>query len=110
MSRFDLGRLVRFAPLLGVIAIFMPAPAEAGGHRQRGVAASLQLYPAETIVYSQPDAGLYPSGAPWCYTFPIQAVYRFPAVIADQPGADVGYIRPNPTPGLLGGRPYLYHP
>ena len=37
---------------------------------------------------------------------PIQAGYPFPpAVMANQPGADVGWLRVHPEYGLLGGRP-----
>jgi hypothetical protein len=49
---------------------------------------------------SDPSAG---------YTVPILLVYQFPAVLANQPGAAVPYLTPNPSQGLLGGRPYLYH-
>jgi hypothetical protein len=43
------------------------------------------------------------------YTVPIQAVYQFPAAVGYQPGSYLPFAAPNPVPGLLGGRPYLYH-
>ncbi len=46
----------------------------------------------------------------WGYQAPFQAVYQFPAVMANQPGAEVIFLWADPTRGLLGGRPYLYHP
>jgi hypothetical protein len=60
--------------------------------------------------YPPPVAFAHPLGDPWCYALPIQAVYQFPAVLANQPGAEVGWLEMNLRPGVLGGQPYLYHP
>jgi hypothetical protein len=59
-------------------------------------------YPFPGAIANQPDL-------PWCYTFPFQAAFQFPAAQASQPGSEVGYLWTDPTYGLLGGRPYLYH-
>ncbi len=50
-----------------------------------------------------------PTCSACCYTVPILAVYQCPAVLADQPGSQVVYLRSDPASGLLGGQPYLYH-
>jgi hypothetical protein len=44
------------------------------------------------------------------YAAPIQAVFQFPAVIANQPGSGVSFLWSDPSSGLLGGQAYLYHP
>jgi hypothetical protein len=104
---------MKIAHILVVItaAALVPAPALAGGHRHhRGSA----LVDADTATmpaaFALPGAFADPPGNPWCYAIPIQAVYQFPAVMANQPGAVVGWLDLAPAPALLGGRPYLYHP
>jgi len=63
----------------------------------------LAVYQFPGVMANQPTTA---SG----YAVPIQTVYQFPAVMANQPEAGVRFLRPDLTSGLLGGRPYLYHP
>ena len=97
--------------LLIAVAAIAPRTASAGDEK-------LGRNPDQAGVYAapMPAAAPFPGAfafqrpTPWCYTFPIQSAYQFPAVIAGQPGAEVAYLTVNPANGLLGGRPYLYHP
>jgi hypothetical protein len=94
--------------VLLVITAYAPAPARAGEHEHHGCCGrSACLGPG---TYRLTTAGVFPPENPWCYQIPIQAVYQFPAVMANQPGAAVGWLRVHPEYGLLGGQPYLYHP
>jgi hypothetical protein len=107
MGQTRLGNLARLAILLLAAAV-MPAPAWAEEHKHHGwCGRSACLGPPTSLLTT---AGVYPPGNPWCYQIPIQAVYQFPAAMANQPGAEVGWLRVNPTPGLFGGQPYLYSP
>ena len=110
MGRSRLGDFARIAVLL--VAALTPAPARAGGHQHRGGANAPGHVDPVAIprAYPPPGSIAYAPGNPWCYTIPIQAVYQFPAVMANQPGAAVGWLRVHPESGLLGGQPYLYHP
>ena len=89
-----------------------PGTASAGGQTPPGK----NGYDA-SAGYSVPMAKAYPFPGvivdPTClecsYTVPILAVYQCPAALGGQPGSQVEYIRTDPTYGLLGGRPYLYH-
>jgi len=110
MSRSRLEDFARVA--IFMVAAFTPAPARAGGQKHRDCAnAPGQVDPAAIpMAYSRRGAIAYAPGNPWSYTIPIQAVYQFPAVIANQPGAEVGWLGVHPEYGLLGGQPYLYHP
>jgi hypothetical protein len=111
MGKVHFVNLARIAVLLCAAAVLMPATAAAGGHRRHGcVDAPAEVHWAPTIIDPSLGAFPYPAGDPWCYAVPIQAVYQFPARIANQPGSDVGYLQTSPAFGLLGGRPYLYHP
>jgi hypothetical protein len=99
--------------LVLLIAVMLtPGTAMAGGHTHHGwrdnpadgytvPIQAVYQYPA--VIANQPTT---PSG----YAAPIQSVYQFPAVMANQPGAEVSFLWSDPTCGLLGGRPYLYHP
>jgi hypothetical protein len=111
MSLARLDNVARIAILM-VVAALVPSPAQAGGHKHCGCGDTPgDVYPAPIpAAYLAPGMTIYPTGNPWCYAIPIRAVYQFPAVIANQPGADVGWLRMNPEYGLLGGRPYLYQP
>jgi hypothetical protein len=111
MDSVRLEHIARIAVLV-VAAALTPASAQAGGHKHQGcVGAPGCVGPdAMPAAYALPGAFGYPLGNPWCYAIPIQAVYQFPAVTANQPGAEVGWLGMNPEYGLLGGRPYLYHP
>ena len=110
MGRSRLGDFARIAVLL--VAAFSPAPARAGGHKHRDCANALGHVDPPVIpsAYHPPGSISYASGNPSCSAIPIQAVYQFPAVMANQPGAEVGWLRVHPEYGLLGGQPYLYHP
>jgi hypothetical protein len=111
MRKTHFENLARLVVLLCAAAALVPTTALGGGHRHRGcVDAPADAVSATTGVY--PFAGDFPysPGEPWCYAVPVQAVYQFPAVIANQPGSQVGYLQTSPASGLLGGRPYLYHP
>ena len=97
---------------LAILAL-MAGTASAGGHQNHGEkgndpwAGCPVPIPAD---YPFPGVIVEPTYSACCYTFPIQAVYQCPAVLAGQPGSRVGYLRSDPMPGLLGGQPYLYHP
>jgi hypothetical protein len=110
MGRSRLVNFARTAVLL--VAALAPAPARAGGHKHRdGANAPGYVDPAAiSAAYYPPGSIAYPPGNPWCYAIPIQVVYQFPAVMANQPGAEVGWLRVHPEDGFLGGQPYLYHP
>lgn len=102
-------KTARVVVLISVVTVLSPAMALAGEPGYPGWGdAPAGAYPA--AAYPLPGAFGYPPGNPWCYAIPIQAVYQFPAAIANQPGSEVGWLRPDPAFGLLGGRPYLYHP
>jgi hypothetical protein len=108
MSRPRFEIPTRLVVLLLVIAAYAPATARAGEHEPH-----LWCGPSECLGFPTAwltTAGVYPPGNPWCYQIPIQAVYQFPAKLANQPGAEVGWLEVHPTPGLLGGQPYLYSP
>ena len=98
--------------ILLVAAALTPASARAGGHKYQecGAAPGCVGPAAMPAAYSVPGAVAYPLGNPWCYAIPYQVNYQFPAAIANQPGAEVGWLRVIPEYGLLGGRPYLYQP
>ncbi len=108
-------RLAKNASILVLLAAAMLAPgtASAGGQNPPG---KNRNDPAPA--YSVPMPAAYPfpgfivdSSCPGCaYTVPILAVYQCPAVMAGQPGCQVEWHRTDPMAGLLGGRPYLYHP
>jgi hypothetical protein len=111
MDNARLKHNARITVLLSV-AVLATEPARAGGHAHHGCTNGPGcLSPAAMpATYPPPVAAAYPLGDPWCYAIPIRAVYQFPAVIANQPGAEVGWLQTNPEYGALGGRPYLYHP
>jgi hypothetical protein len=102
-----------FILVLLVAVTMAPGKATAGGLEHPGKQVS---DPAAGWPLSMPSAypfpGVIADPATWgcCYTFPIQAVYQCPAVMASQPGSRVIYLGTDPMAGLLGGRPYLYHP
>jgi hypothetical protein len=105
-------KFLRVIILIGVATVLSPAMASAGGHNHDGwaVAPAGDYQAAMPAAYPFAGGFGYPPGDPWGYAIPIQAVYQFPAVIANQPGSEVGWLRPDPAFGLLGGRPHLYHP
>lgn len=104
-ARFD---IVACLVVTWAIAAYAPASARAGGHEDHGCCGrSACLGPP---AYTLTTAGVFPPERPWCYQIPIQAVYQMPAVMANQPGAQVIWLGPHPESGFLGGRPYLYHP
>ncbi len=108
-------RLAKNASILVFLAAVTLAPgaASAGGYEHPGTngndpwAGYRAPIPA---AYPFPGVIVDPTCSACCYTFPIQAVYQCPAVLAGQPGSQVRYLRSDPMPGLLGGQPYLYHP
>ena len=112
MGKVRFVNLMHLAVLVCAAVALVPATAKAGGGRHRGWAdVPMDDVPAAaTGFYPFAGAFPYPPGDPWCYAVPIQAVYQFPAVMANQPGSEVGYLQISPASGLLGGRPYLYHP
>jgi hypothetical protein len=87
MRHVYLARIARRLALLIAVTL-APGTAMAEGHKQH-------------VWWDDPSVG---------YAAPIQAVYQFPAVVANQPGSGVSFLLPDPTRGLLGGQPYLYHP
>ena len=96
---------------LAILAL-MPGTASAGGHKDHGKNGNDPSagYPAPMpAAYPFPGVIVDPTCSACCYTVPILAVYQCPAVLAGQPGSQVGYLRSDPTSGLLGGQPYLYH-
>jgi hypothetical protein len=100
------------AIIVSVATVLSPAMALAGGPRYPGWGdAPAGAYSAAMpAAYPLPGAFGYPPGSPWGYAIPIQAVYQFPAVIANQPGSEVGWLRTDPALAVLGGTPYLYRP
>ena len=99
--------------VLLVAVMLVPAPAWAGGRNPHdGYPNGPSVSSTGRLPAAYPFHGSTgnPPGSPWCYAVPIQAVYQFPAVLVNQPGSEVGYLWTDPTSGLLGGRPYLYHP
>ncbi|MGO9469388.1 MAG: hypothetical protein ACLQIB_04035 [Isosphaeraceae bacterium] len=108
-------RLAKSASILVLLAAVMLAPgtASAGGQNVPGKNGN---DPASAYSVPMPEAYPFPgfvvdSTCTGCsYAAPIFAVYQCPAVIAWQPGSQVEWHRTNPMAGLLGGRPYLYHP
>jgi hypothetical protein len=112
MDSARLAKLARLAMIL-VAAALAPASARAGGLKPSDDWADASGYASPVLIpaaYPAAGAVVDPSGTLWCYAIPFQAVYQFPAAQANQPGAAVGWLQFNATPGLLGGRPYLYHP
>ena len=108
-------RLAKNASILVFLAAVTLAPsaASAGWHKDHGKKGNDPWagYPAPiSAVYPFPGVIVDPTCSACCYTFPIQAVYQCPAVLAGQPGSRVEYLQSDPMPGLLGGQPYLYHP
>jgi hypothetical protein len=110
MRRIDLAGVARILALLSAVTL-TPGMAMAAGHkphgwrdnRADGYTVPIQaVYQFPAVIAQQPTI-------PWGYAVPIQSVYQFPAVIANQPGADVSFLSSDPTCGLLGGQPYLYH-
>src|SRR5690242_5820702 len=102
MGKVHFVNLAHFAVLSCVAVVLMPATAVAGGHRHRSwVDVPADAVPATTTDIF-PFAGVFPGlpGEPWRYAAPIQAVYQFPAVIANQPGSEVGYLETGPASGL----------
>jgi hypothetical protein len=111
MRSVDLTRFARALALLIAVAL-TPGTAMAGGHERYGwrdrpsggYAVPIQaVYQFPSVLANQPTT-------PWGYAVPIQGVYQLPAVMANQPGAEVSFLWSDPTRGLLGGQPYLYHP
>jgi hypothetical protein len=107
-------RLAKTASILVLLAAVTLAPgtAFAGGLThpgKNGIDPSSAYSGAMPAAY--PFSGVV--GDPTCpgcsYTVPIVSVYQCPAVIVDQLGSRVVYIRSDPAYGLLGGQPYLYH-
>ena len=97
---------------LAILAL-MAGTASAGWHKDHGKKGNDPWagYPAPIpAAYPFPGVIVDPTCSACCYTFPIQAVYQCPAVLAGQPGSQVRYLQSDPMPGLLGGQPYLYHP
>ncbi len=97
---------------LAILAL-MAGTASAGGYEHPGTNGNDPWagYPAPIpAAYPFPGVIVDPTCSACCYTFPIQAVYQCPAVLAGQPGSQVRYLQSDPMPGLLGGQPYLYHP
>jgi hypothetical protein len=98
--------------LLLVAVTLTPGTAMAGGHTPHGwrdnpwdgYAVPIQA------VYQFPAVIANQPTIPWGYAAPIQSVYQFPAVIANQPGAQVSFLQVDPMRGWLGGRAFLYHP
>jgi hypothetical protein len=96
---------------LAILAL-MPSAASAGGHKddgKHGNDASAGLSAPMSAAYPFPGVIVDPTYSACCYTLPILAVYQCPAVLVDQPGSRVVYLRTDPAYGLLGGQPYLYH-
>jgi hypothetical protein len=87
MRHSYLARIARRLALLIAVTL-TPGTAMAGGYTRHGW-------------WDDPSVG---------YAAPIQAVFQFPAVIANQPGSGVSFLWSDPSSGLLGGRAYLYHP
>jgi hypothetical protein len=96
-----------------IAIVLMPGTASAWEHGPHGkqwqdplagYAVPIQaVYQFPAVLANQPTT-------PWGYAVPIQSSFQFPAVMANQPGAEVPFLGTDPTSGLLGGRPYLYHP
>jgi hypothetical protein len=107
-------RLEKKAAILVLLVAVMLAPgtASAGGHEDHGKignGTSAGYAAPSPAGHPFPGAIVDPTYSGCCYTFPIQAVYQCPAVLAGQPGSQVVYLRSDPAAGLLGGQPYLYH-
>ena len=105
-------RLAKVASIVAVlIAMLTPNAASAGGHPPAGHVAPIPLASVAPHPLASPFTGIgaFPMCSSCCYTFPIQAVYQCPAVIAGQPGAQVIYLRSDSPAGVLGGQPFLYH-
>jgi hypothetical protein len=105
-------KIARIMGLITVAAVLLPVTASAGGHKRHGRGDAPADADTATMPAAYPLNGAFahPPGNPRCYAIPIQAVYQFPAVLANQPGSEVGWLETNRASGLLGGRPYLYHP
>jgi len=112
MGNFRLAKNASILVLLAAVTL-APGTASAGGPKHPGKNGNdpspgySALMPA---AYPFPGIIVDPTYSACCYTFPIKAVYQCPAVLAGQPGSQVGYLRSDPIFGLLGGQPYLYHP
>jgi hypothetical protein len=106
--------LMRNAPTLVLLVAVMLAPgmASAGEDKPQGKNGNSPLAgsPASTPA-AYPFAGVIidPSPSGCCYAVPILSVYQCPAVLVGQPGSQLIYVWRDPTLGLLGGQPYLYH-
>jgi hypothetical protein len=112
MGTARLKNLARIGALLAAVAVLTPVTASAGGDGYAGWnAGPSTAYSAPITGRMYPLSGDYGYQLPtlWDYTVPIVAVYQFPAVIANQLGSEVGYLRTSPSFGRLGGQPYLYH-
>ena len=99
--------------VLLVAVMLAPGTVSAGGHtysRQNGNDPSAGYLARCRQRTCTGRAIVDPAYSACCYTFPIQAVYQCPAVLAGQPGSRVVIPPVGPKSGLLGGQPYLYHP
>jgi hypothetical protein len=103
------GRVTKIAALLIVVAsgVLAPGTATARGNKDRYAVPARRVVPMQSIELS--PRGLDSMYIGCFYTLPIQAVYQCPAVLADQPGSQVEFLKVNTTAGLLGGQPWLYH-
>lgn len=107
-------RLAKNASILIVLSAITLAPgtASAGGLKAPGKSG---YDPSASYSVSMPAAYPFAGGigdptcSECCYTVPIMAVYQCPAVLVDQPGSPVVYLRSDSAYGRLGGRSYLYH-
>jgi hypothetical protein len=88
MNNARLGRIALISAVLFVVTL-APGAASASGYEHAGWAR-----------VHDPSQG---------YTYPIQMLFQFPAVIVNQPGSEIPFLWPDPSRSLLGGRPYLYH-
>ena len=95
-------RLAKNASVLVLLVAVALAPgtASAGGPKHAGKNGNDPSpgYPVpRPAAYPFPGISVDPTYSACCYTFPIQAVYQCPAVLAEQPGSQVGYLRTDPA-------------
>jgi hypothetical protein len=60
------------------------------------------------VAYQFPQAQVNQPATQW-YPYPFPGINQFPNGTVNQPGPEVPYLYSNPTHGMLGGQPYLYH-
>ena len=111
MGNFRLAKNASFLVFLAAVTL-APGTASAGGPeypRKNGYNPSAGYSAPMPAVDPYARAVVEPACSGCSYTVPIVAVYMCPASLVNQAGSQVVYLRPPLAPGLLGGRPYLYH-